>query len=1169
MNTTTTKDCLEDVTFTFLEELFQERHMAKMQIESFDHFLTTRLQKIIEEEPEIRVALNKKEYYQVFFGQVFVDKPYILDENRTVRYITPTEARIRELTYSSVVSLDVMARHVRFDPSDPDTPPVVLSEKSYHRLPICRMPMMVQSSLCNLYNLSREERLSSGECEFDQGGYFIIRGKERVIVAQERINYNVVYCFEPKQNSKTLIHSEIRSMSEETGHSVFIQMKLLQDLKMVMNVPYIASEIPVGYILRAYECTREEVDDFLGRLTRLAAREGADARRLQKCRSFCASLLSDYLSVADKEDVVRFMTQHAAYSVTRERRMGYIHQILYNEIFPHLGIASTRLQKIMFLLHMAERITLVLIEKIPMDDRDHVSNKRVETSGVLVGDLFRTLYKRMIRSVEPHLVKRPDISIILTRINSITLGLKHCFSTGNWGIPKSNYIRTGVSQVLSRLTFNATLSHLRRCLIPIGKEGKNTKIRQVHATQMGYICGHETPEGHSAGIVKNFAVSCRITNSFPAIVLQQVLQAMDGIVAITSMTKLMDLPADGYTKVMINGWWGHIVHHDKVEKIWAALHRCRKHGVLPAMVSLSRCEVLHEIHLFSDEGRMCRPLWNLSRIREELGGGPEKLVDILKTPQGRSLAFLEEKQWLVWVDTHEMENAVVATDLSCLSSAGGSGENRWNVYTHMEIHPFLIMGVCVGIIPYPDHTQSPRLCYQASMGKQAIGVYATTNTVRTDTIAHVLLNPERPVVHTHLSQWVGYNDIPSGNNLILAIACYSGFNQEDSVIINQSAIERGIFRSYAYRCVLIEEKKKSSNSVETIRLPPENIRNNGYNYSKLDPTGIILKGVYVGPGDILVGKVGERTHKNGQVDIVDQSVVVKNGEDGVVDTVFVSTSPDGYKMVKVKVRSLKIIETGDKVATRNGQKGTVGIVLKQEDMPFTASGLIPDIIMNPHAIPSRMTINQLLECVGAKSAVYRGEFRYCTAFTSHSKDIVGHLTDSLHDCGFQRHGNERLMNGMTGEMLEADVFIGPTYYQRLKHLVASKIHARNFGNVQTLFRQPCEGRSKDGGLRFGEMERDAMISHGVSRFLLERLYDMSDPFTMKVCNHCGMTPRTMDGCDVCVDDKRQLTTVQIPYACKLLFQELNAMGIRTQIFPSDTDIGVPKVVECVGANHDV
>ena len=1151
---------MEDATFEFLKRFFEQRHMAMLQIESYDHFLTSRLQKIIEEEPEIRVPLNKNEFYQIFFGQLYIDKPYILDENRTVRYITPTEARIRELTYSSIVSVDVIARHVRIERLV-DTPPqdgsepvekeveVVTSEKSYHRLPICRMPMMVMSSMCNLYTLSEKERLESGECEFDHGGYFIIRGKERVIVAQERINYNIVYLFEPKLNSKNLIQAEIRSMSEETGHSVFIQMKLLQqDLRMCMNIPYVTSEIPVGYMLRAYECSREDVDFMLEEMREMMRQSGCEPRAAQKCRVMLTGILHDYLSMSHKEDVIRYLCQHASYTVTKDRKVGYVDQIIYNEIFPHLGISSTRLQKVLFLGHMMKRITAVLVGMVPLDDRDHVSNKRIETTGVLIGDLFRTLYKRMIRSIEPHLVKRPDIGIILTRVNSVTLGLKHCFSTGNWGIPKSNYIRTGVSQVMSRLTFNGTLSHLRRCLIPIGKEGKNTKIRQVHATQIGYICGHETPEGHSAGIVKNFSVSCRITNSSQAVLVRQVVGKIPGILHLMDFQKVSTLPRN-VTKIMINGWWGHVVKEEDRNAVYSKLLECREKGMISPLVSISFSKTLQEIHLFSDEGRMCRPLWNTKRLPG---------VHDLKDPTLGSLDVMERNRTLVWVDTHEMETSVVATDWDVLKN------NIHHIeYSHLEIHPSLIMGVCVGIIPFPDHTQSPRLCYQASMGKQAIGVYATTNSVRTDTIAHVLLNPERPIVRTHLSDWVGYNDIPSGNNLILAIACYSGFNQEDSVIMNQSSIERGIFRSYAYRCVIVEEKKKSSNSVETIQLPPENIRNHGYNYSKLDKTGVVHKGIYVGPGDIIVGKVGERTHKNGQVDIVDQSVVVKNGEDGVVDTVYMSTSPDGYKMIKVKIRALKIIETGDKVATRNGQKGTVGMVLRQEDMPFTASGLVPDIIMNPHAIPSRMTINQLLECVGAKSSVYRGKLRYCTAFSSHSQNIVESICEDLHGCGFQRHGNERLMNGMTGEMMDVDIFVGPTYYQRLKHLVASKIHARNFGNVQTLFRQPCEGRSKDGGLRFGEMERDCMISHGVSRFLLERLYDMSDPFKMKVCENCGMTPKTMDGCDVCEasGEPSTLTSVQIPYACKLLFQELNAMGIRTQVFPSGTDQSVPMIVE--------
>lgn len=1035
----------ETATFSFLKRFFHQHNMTEMQIESFDHFINYRLQKTIEEEPEIRIKLGKDEYYHVQFGQVFVDRPYILDENRTVRYITPKEARLRELTYSSIVSVDVVASHLRWS-GESDSQPVVLSEKTYHRLPICRMPMMVMSCMCNIREMSKEQREREGECRFDLGGYFIIRGKERVIIAQERINYNIVYLFEPKQNSKSIVNAEIRSMSDETGHSVFVQMKLLVDYKLVMNIPYITHDIPLGCVFRAYGCSMEDMHHL--------------TRNLQasvKCKMVHHYLMYDYLMYDSQEDACRFICQHVSYNITKERRQKYVNQILYNEIFPHLGITSTTLQKILFVGHMLNRIVDVFTGKCRMDDRDHINNKRIETSGVLIGDLFRTLYKRMIRSIEPHLVKRPDISIILTRTNSITLGLKHCFSTGNWGIPKSNYIRTGVSQVLSRLTFNSTLSHLRRCLIPIGKEGKNTKIRQVHPSQIGYICAHETPEGHSAGIVKNFSVSCKVTIGLCPIVIRQIIETLPYLVHLCDMTGVADMMPCCW-KLMVNGWWGYVFEEERAAEITSLLQKYKDENRLPHMVSVSRSELLREIHIYSDEGRLIRPLWNARKL---------PTLEMMTSPSF-AVNDLEDKGYMVWVDSYEMETSVIATDWSQFHDAP-EGQ-----YTHLEIHPSLIMGVCVGIIPFPDHTQSPRLCYQASMGKQAIGVYATTNAVRSDTVAHVLLNPERPIVRTHLSDWIGYNSIPAGNNLILAIACYSGFNQEDSVIFNQSSIDRGVFRSYAYRCILVEEKKKSSNSTETIRLPPEHIRNRGYNYNKLDVNGIVRMGVYVGPGDILVSKVCERTHKTGQVDIVDQSCVVKNGEDGVVDTVYVTTSPDGYRMVRVKIRSLKIMEMGDKVATRNGQKGTVGITLRQEDMPFSASGIVPDIIMNPHAIPSRMTINQLLECVGAKSSAIRGKLRYCTAFSSHSTDIVEKLCNELKECGFERHGNERLYNGMTGELMEAQIFMGPTYYQRLKHLVASKIHARNFGNIQTLFRQPCEGRSKDGGLRFGEMERDAV-----------------------------------------------------------------------------------------------
>jgi len=1024
------KKGMEDATFEFLGRFFRQNHMATLQIESFDYFLKHRINRTIDEDPEICVNINKDEAYRVSFGQVHVDKPYILDENRTIRHIYPNEARLRDLTYSSVVSVDVEAEMFRRDETTGEM--VGCGVRQHPRMPICRLPIMVGSSACNLSDLTENDRLSKGECKFDRGGYFIIRGKERVIVAQERINYNMVFVFEPKPSTKNVISAEVRSMSDETGHSVFVQMKILSTKQVVMNLPYITIDVPLGYVLRAYGCSRQDVDRLVHPLN------GA----------IIENLMDDFMVHDDPDKAIRAICQMASSFTQKDKKIQYVSQILDNEIFPHLGIMSHKNQKIMFIGHMLNRLVRVHNGEIPFDDRDHINNKRFEMTGVLVGDLFKTLYKRMLRTVETHLMKRPDISVVMSRVNSITLGFKHCFSTGNWGIPKSSYIRSGVSQVLSRLTFNSTLSHLRRCLIPIGKEGKNTKIRQVHASQIGFICAHETPEGHSAGIVKNFSVACRATTGFNVVILRKIV---DGLPGVDGLGESVIAVRVGDYKLLINGWWGHIVRAENAESVKKTLYRMRECHLIDWSVSISVIPKLGEIHLFADEGRLIRPLWTSPPSADEL------------LDPSKDIGYFEDMNRMRWFDSHEIDTMVIGVDSFDPS-----------MHDAMEIHPSIIMGVCVGIIPYPDHTQSPRLCYQASMGKQAIGVYATTNSIRSDTIVHVLCSPERPIVRTHLSDWIGYNDIPSGNNLILAIACYTGFNQEDSVIFNRGSIERGVFRSFAFRSIMVEEKKKNSNSTDVIRLPPEHCRHRALNYTKLGDDGIVRLGVFVGPGDVIVGRTSERHQRIGQSDIIDQSVSIKNGEEGYIDSVLSHVSPDGYRIVRVRLRHLKIIETGDKVATRNGQKGTVGIVLPTEDMPFTLSGITPDIIMNPHAIPSRMTINQLLECVGAKSSVIRGSLRHCTAFSSHSTGVVDKLCEELHACGFERYGNERMFNGMTGELMDASIFIGPTYYQRLKHLVDSKIHARNFGNVQTLFRQPCEGRSKDGGLRFGEMERDAV-----------------------------------------------------------------------------------------------
>jgi len=557
---------------------------------------------------------------------------------------------------------------------------------------------------------------------------------------------------------------------------------------------------------------------------------------------------------------------------------------------------------------------------------------------------------------------------------------------------------------------------------------------------------------NSSGIVKNMALSVQVSTRVDTVYLRMVVEGIHSFVSLQSLNAgPSTMGFDGY-KVFVNGNW---IGVSRGQAVYHTLQDYKKHNRLSYMVSVSLLELEKEIHVYGDEGRMLRPLWDAKNLpsREDL---EQKSVS----------ALLEEKK-MVFLDSYELENRVVAMSMDELTN------NRY--YDFCEIHASLIMGLCVSIIPYVDHTQAPRVTYHASMGKQAIGYYATTHERRVDTISHVLCHPEKPLIRTHYGHASGCDDLASGNNLIVAICMYTGFNQEDSVIFNQSAIDRGLFRSMSYRTMFVEERKKSTTHTESIQLPKPELRIKSFNYTKLNDDGVVKVGIFVGSGDVLVGRVQTKVSKLGVEEKTDTSVIIKSGEEGVVDRVYLTTSPDGYRIIKVRIRTLKIPEIGDKVASRSAQKGTIGMVYRQEDMPFSSTtGIVPDILINPLCIPSRMTINQLIECLGAKSSAHKARYRYSTPFSSHSTDVVDELRDELEGCGFERNGNERLVNGFSGEMFDADIFMGPTYYHRLKHLVSAKIHARNHGSLQALTRQPLEGRSRDGGLRFGEMERDTV-----------------------------------------------------------------------------------------------
>jgi len=1114
-----------------LKKYFETKGFVAHQLSSFNHMIQHSLQEIVGEESVIEVSPKQGVEYRVEFGQVHVDKPYVTEEDRTVRKIYPAEAKLRDHTYSAPISIDITTIL--------KVAGVVKETQKIDKYIIGQLPIMVKSGKCNLVDLSPQEQVQMGECPNDQGGYFIISGKERILITQERAAYNMIGVFKQKPQSKHSYVAEVRSMSDTTGHSVLVKALIGKTEKDIcFSLPYIQQEIPIGIVFIAMGFVLKDLPSLIG------------VNKYTRC--FFKTIYEECGKIT-QEEALELIGKSAMHAVAQDKRVAYASQILENEIFPHMGVITHGLERGLFLGTMVKKLLETASRDEndkpirPCDDRDNIANKRFEVAGVLISSLFRSLFKRLVRSVTPIVQKRPDIKIALGRFNSITQGFQSCFATGKWGVQKNSYIRQGVSQCANRMTLGAFRSHLRRIVIPIGKEGKNTQIRQLHGSQIFYICLFETPEGHSSGIVKNFTMTCEVTNGVTSTLIRETIEQVGNViplVEIKDVTNIMNM-----VRIFLNG---NIIGVTEVpDDVCTELRNLRDLNQIPHEVSISFDKYDKEIHIASDSGRLIRPLLSVE---------DNQLPEI---DDSMSWYDMVDMGIIKYRDPAELENMVIAMEQSRLKSSRSQIEFLEDMddleeedsssvvmneelvkYDLCEIHPSMMMGVCASIIPFPDHSQSPRNCYQSAMGKQALGQYALSNNVRTDTVVHVLSGAQKPVTTTKMASFMGFDNLPSGMNVNVAILTYTGFNQEDSIIMNKSAIDRGLFRVVTYKIASYIEKKKGTSYQETIEFPPADIRKTFYQYDKLGDDGIIRVGEKVQKNDVLIGRVMTYTNKKGVSEQKDCSRVAKSNEKGVVDRVFLGTTPEGFKFIKIKIRSIRIPQVGDKFASRSAQKGTIGQVYAHEDMPFTQDGITPDIIINPHCIPSRMTINQLIEAWASILTTVTGKRRDATPYTSNSTGIASRIEEELIAHGFDSKGEHIMMNGFTGDTMQARVFMGSTYYQRLKHMVDDKMHARAHGDCQVLTRQPLEGRSREGGLRFGEMERDCMLSHGSSAFLKERLLEMSDYFEVDICEHCHQFSKA-DQCHLCGHDK--ITRVQLPYACKLLFHELQAMCLKTNM----------------------
>jgi DNA-directed RNA polymerase II subunit RPB2 len=1083
-----------------IESYFRGQHLERFvrhQLESYNNFVGYQITKTIEMFNPVHIAsiqdfdpVSKKYSLEIFitFENFHIYRPQIHENNGAIKLMFPQEARLRNFTYASSTTVDINIKYVvRNGPNLDNTQTFYKTVPKVH---IGKLPIMLKSNICVLNQYKHFENTQTGECKFDAGGYFIINGSEKTVLGQERAAENRVYCFNiSKNNTKYTWMAEIKSVPDFKCISPK-QINMMISSKdngfgnaITIQLPRVKQPIPLFIVFRALGVITDK--DICEKI--LLNIESTNEIAKEMLESLQASII-DANKHLTQEECIKYITSFVMYTpINMDKETGakkkheFTLDILNNDLFPH---CHNLVQKIYFLGYMTNKLLLASFEVIKADDRDSYLNKRIDLTGTLLNNLYRNYFNKLVKDMEKQIIKEINTGswkstddyeniINLTNIykiiksTTIENGLKRALSTGDFGIKHTNSNKVGVAQVLNRLNYVSSLSHARRISTPTDKSGKLIPPRKLHNTSWGFLCPAETPEGQSVGVVKNLSYMTHITiysNSLP--LYEYIMPSITHI----DDENLKSHDMYDKVKVFINGAWVGIT--ETPHELFVMLKEKKYKGIINIYTSIIFDYKMKEIRVCNDGGRLTRPLLRIKdknilindNIVSKLNKG-ELIWDDLLTNSKIGESVLE------YIDPEEQGWSLIATKPKDIIV---NDDNIYK-YTHCEIHPSTIFGVLASCIPFPEHNQSPRNTYQCAQGKQAMGVYVTNYENRMDKTAYVLNYPMRPLVDTRIMNLIQLNKIPSGTQVIVAIMTHTGYNQEDSLLINKGSIDRGMALVTVYHTEKDEDKQKI-NGDEEIRCKPDSTKTKGMkmgNYNKVNSKGIIPENTLVENRDIIIAKVTPiKENRNDHTKVIkfeDQSKIYKTVEETYIDKNYIDRNGEGYNFAKVRLRTVRKPVIGDKFSSRHGQKGTVGNIIPECDMPFTSSGVKPDIIINPHAIPSRMTIGQLKETVLGKVLVELGLFGDGTSFGQFEvKDICNELLK----LGYEAHGNELLYNGLTGEQHECSVFMGPVFYQRLKHMVNDKAHSRSIGPMVNLTRQPAEGRSRDGGLRFGEMERD-------------------------------------------------------------------------------------------------
>jgi len=1246
----------EKISWQLIDKYFKDNphNLVAHHLESYNDFFKNGIRRIFRENNPIRFIeredesdeMNKRNECMLYLGgkdgtKIYYGKPIIYDDHNS-HFMFPNDARLRNMTYGITIHYDVDVEFLYY----------VNGEKRDHKITIPkvflgRFPIMLQSDLCILNTLNKEVRFNMGECRNDYGGYFIIDGKEKVIISQEKFADNMLYIRSNKQDDIYSHSAEIRSVSEDTSKpirttavKIIAPSAKLSNNQIVVLVPNVKNPVPLFILMRA-----------LGVIS--------DKEIISIC------LLSDLndpnneyidLFIPSIHNANKFFTQQTALEyiaeLTKRGTVSSVIEILSDYFLPHIGELNF-LEKAYFLGYMVHRLLKVFKKEENPTDRDNFKFKRVELSGSLIYDLFREYYliqkKDITRKIdeeyyyhkgeykEDDTLSRKEKKVLKTKDKSgekkelnkyrdnfiglieanfkiffkdriVEKGFKKAFK-GNWG-SQENTKRIGAVQDLNRLSWNTFISHLRKINLPLDSSAKVVGPRLLNSSQWGYIDPLDTPDGSNIGLHKHMSMTTYITSGFSA---HPIIKWIRQNTHMKTILECTPNQLGNSTKIFVNGIWIGVTDlpistSDELGLV-DILKLYRRNGIIPAYISISFNYEHNEINIYTDGGRLTRPIYyiekdNITYERPDIidlfdkgtitweqiiSGFLEKSDINFKTKNNKIYQLFElykdigsdknaifkkliKNQALVdYLDVSEEERAFIATEVDDLK------KSKW--YTHLEIDPSLILGVLGNMIIYPENNPVTRNAFSCGQSKQAISVYHSNYQMRIDNMGVILNYGQIPLIKSRYLEYINNEEQTYGVNTIVAIMCYTGYNVEDAILINEASVKRGLFRTTYF--TMYDAREESSKITGSSSSKFANIEKNNvirkkadYDYSQLDEHGMIKENTELTDKTILIGKINSNMENR---DVwIDDSVKPKKGQLGYVDKSFITLGEEGFNVAKVRIREERLPAIGDKMASRAGQKGTLGLIIPEDDMPFTSEGIRPDLIINPHAIPSRMTIGQITETLFGIVCAEYGAFGDCTAFKVKGSNFqtYGPL---LVKAGFNSSGNHIMYNGMTGEQLEADIYMGPTYYMRLKHMVKDKINYRARGPNTALTRQPVQGRANDGGLRIGEMERDGIASHGMSYFLNESFMIRGEKseYYLAVCNKTGaiaiynesknlfLSPYAdgpikfsfnADGTQNIQNLSRfgrSFSIVRVPYALKLMIHELQVMNVQMRIITDE------------------